>query len=162
MPQPIEIVHLLDAPAFAQTLEHWFVAEWAPWYGTTGPGDAAADLAACCKRDELPICLIARQSNGVVVGTASLKDESVGSELGVSPWLAAVLVPKEHHGLGIGTALVRAIVDEAIRRGFDAVYSSTDSAAGILMRGGWREYGATTSLRGHLKVFRRQLATKIK
>ena len=115
----------------------------------------AGDLAASRSRDALPICLVALNIDGDVLGTAALRSEWVGSELGVSPWLAAVLVGKSHQGKGVGTALVEAIEDEARRLGFDAIYTSTDTAASILARRGWQAFGTTESLRGPLTVFRR-------
>ena len=116
---------------------------------------------ACCDSDELPVCMVAIDG-GMAVGTAALKAESVGSELGVGPWLAAVLVPPEHQGQGIGSALVAAIEDVSSHLGFDSIYSSTDSAAGILTRSGWEPYSTTTSLRGPQNVFRRRLAPRVK
>ncbi len=35
--QNIHIVHLLEAPEVAPTLERWFIEEWMPWYGPDGP-----------------------------------------------------------------------------------------------------------------------------
>jgi len=151
------IAYLADVPGVAPVLERWFVAEWAPWYGPDGPGDAKADLTACCNRDELPICLVALSADGEVLGTAALKAESVGSELAAGPWLAAVLVNEAHRGRGIGTALVEAIEAEAARLGFGALYTSTDTAGGILERRAWQAIGDTGSLRGRLTVYRRQI-----
>ena len=124
----------------------------------TGPvveGDAEGDLAACRSRDALPICLVALSESGDVLGTASLRSESVGSELGVGPWLAAVLVPREHQGQGVGTALVAAIEAEARRLGFECLYTSTSTAEGLLKRRGWEAFGASQSLRGPVAVYRR-------
>ena len=101
--QDMRIVHLVDVPEASPTLVQWFVEEWAPWYGPDGQGDAEADFAAC--RDALPICLVALDGEGGVLGTASLKAESVGAEPAPGPWLAAMLVGKAHQGRGIGTAL---------------------------------------------------------
>lgn len=154
----MRVVNLLDAPETTPVLVQWFIAEWAPWYGPGGDGDAAADLAACNGRDVLPICLVALDADGGVLGTASLKAESVGSEVGAGPWLAAMIVGKAHQGQGIGTALAGAIEDEARRLGFAAVYTSTDAAEGIMKRRGWQRIGSTESLRGDIAVFRRQLA----
>lgn len=92
----LRIVHLIEAPAASATLARWFVDEWTPYYGLDGPGDAARDLAACNSRDTLPLCQVALNSNGTVLGTAALKSESVGSELGVGPWLATMPVGPAH------------------------------------------------------------------
>ncbi len=153
----MRIAHLVDVPEAAQTLALWFIEEWTPWYGPGGAGNAEEDLAACCSRDTLPICLVALDENDNVLGTAALKSDSVGSELGVGPWLAAILVGKPHRRQGIGSALVAAIEGEAARLGFDAIYTSTDAASAMVERRGWQVFGATQSLRGPITVYRLQI-----
>ncbi len=97
------------------------------------------------------------QSKLPTVQEAELKTVSVGSEHGAGPWLAAVLVVEEHRGKGVGTALVAAVEEEAARLGFESLYTSTDTAAGILERRGWCRVGVTESLRGQVAVYRRDL-----
>ena len=130
-------------------------ARW--YYGPGGPGDAESDLAACRGRGALPICLVALNTNGDVLGTAALKTESVGGEIGVGPWLAGLLVGKDHRGRGVGTALVEAIEQEALRLGFASIYTSTDSAAATMERRGWQALGSADSLRGPVAVYRRRV-----
>jgi len=154
----IRIVHLVEVPEVAPTLVRWFIEEWRPWYGPGGLGDAPGDLAACRSRDVLPICLVALNREGEVLGTAALKSESVGSEIGVGPWLAAVLVGTDHQDKGVGTALVKAIEEEAARLGFESIYTSTDTAARILERRGWQAFGTAQSIRGEVAIYRRQIA----
>lgn len=156
-PPELRIVHLLDVPDAAPVLTRWFVAEWGPWYGPGGAGDAGADLAACRSRDELPLCLVALNPDDTVLGTAALKAVSAGAELGVGPWLAAFLVGPDFRGCGVGTALVAGIEDEARRLGLDAIYVSAGAAESILVRRGWQEFGSTETLRGPVTVYRRGL-----
>lgn len=151
----LRLLHLCDAPAeTAAELVRRFEAEWAPYYGPGGPGDAARDIAACADKDALPICLVALDPDGTVVGTAALKERSVGEDIAPGPWLAAVLVWPGQRGKGVGRALVAAIEGEARRLGYPALYASTDSAQGILRRRGWTRIGETGSLRGRIQVFR--------
>ena len=145
---------LADRPDLIPTLTDWFVAEWEPYYGSGGPGDAVSDLLGCLNRDSLPIAVVVLDTDDTLLGTAALKAESVGSELGVGPWLAAFLVGPAHRGRGVGTALVAAIEGEAARLGFAEVYTSTDTAEGLLKRRGWQPFGDTESLRGPLKIYR--------
>ncbi len=154
----VQIMHLIDCPEFVPTLESWFVEEWAPWYGPGGAGDAKQDLVACRSKNQMPICLVAVGEDGNVIGTAALKAESVGDELGVGPWLAAVLVARAQRGQGIGTRLIAAMEDEARRLGFEAMYCSTDTAEGILKQRGWQLFGKATSLRGGVTVYRFEAA----
>ena len=152
-PTTIRIVHLVDVPGVATTLAGWFIEEWRPWYGPDGPGDAERDLAACASRDALPFCLVALDGDKPL-GTAALKADSVGSELGFGPWLAAFLVETAHRRRGIGSALAAAIEAEAARLGFDAIFTSTDTAKGLLRRRGWQPCGTTQSLRGPVEIYR--------
>jgi len=154
----LRIIHLLEAPDVAAELARWFIDEWTPWYGPDGEGDAEADLAACSSRSKLPICLVALEPDGTLLGTAALKSDSVGSELGSGPWLATFLVGEAHRGQGIGTALVAAMEAEAQRLGFEAVYTSTDTADGLLQRRGWQAIGDSESLRGPVAVYCRRFA----
>jgi GNAT superfamily N-acetyltransferase len=154
------IVHVLDAPEAVPTLARWFVEEWSPWYGPDGPGDAQADLAACSSRSELPICLVALNGDNDALGTAALKSESVGSELGVGPWLAALLVGREYRGKGVGSSLVEAIEGEAYRLGFTSIYTSSENDEILMTRRGWKAIGTTASLKGPITVYRRELQDK--
>ena len=157
------IAHLLDAPGAAKTLVRWFEAAWGPWYGPDGPGDAAADLAACQDRDATPLCLVALGADDTVLGTASLRDESAGSDIAEGPWLAAWLVGESHRRRGVGTALAAAIEAEARRLSFPALYVSIDETTeAMLKRRGWRPIGRTQSLRGPITVYRLDLAVTIR
>ena len=149
--------HLMELPQAPAILERWFIEAWGPWYGPGGAGDAKADLAAYRSRDAIPICLLALDGDGEILATASLKADSVGSEPGMGPWLAAVLVAEAHRGKGIGTVLVKAIEAEAARLGYGQLYSSTDSAGRILERCGWQACGTTETLRGTAAIYRREL-----
>ena len=149
----MRIVHLLDVPYCLPRLVDWFIAEWELWYGTEGEGDAGQDLAACGDRDAIPLCLVAMDTDDELLGTAALRAASVGSELGVGPWLAGFLVDPHYRRNGVGTALVAAIEAEADRLGFDAIYVSTDTARGIFERRGWQVCGSASSLRGPVAVY---------
>ncbi len=157
--QVFRIVHLVEAPEALPTLAQWFVEEWELWYGPDGAGDAEGDLAACASCDALPVCLVALSAEGDVLGTVALKTDSVGSELGVGPWLAAFLVGQGHRGKGVGRALVEAVEGEARRLGVKSIYTSVDAAVGArLVRRGWETFGNAESLRGDVVVYRRQLS----
>ena len=154
-----KIVRLADAPSAIPTLTRWFIEEWAPWYGPDGQGHAGADLLACCNRDSLPLAVVALGDNDQVLGTAALKPQSLGSELGYEPWLAAVLVGQPFRRRGIGDMLVGTIETEARRLGHERIYVSTDSAVSLVTRRGWRPTAQhADSLRGRVFIYRLDLA----
>ena len=115
------ICHLAEVPEALPALVRWFVEEWAPYYCLDGHGDAEADLKSASDRDQLPICLVALDREGQLLGTIALKKESV-SHHHLSPWLAAFLVASEQRGRGIGSALIVALEHEARRLGYHCIY----------------------------------------
>ena len=154
----MNIIPLVDAMTTIPTLTRLFIEEWEPYYGPDGPGNAANDLKECCNSDDLPTAFVALDDEGTVLGTAALKTDSVGAELGVGPWLAALVVAIEHRNRGIGSALVETVENEARRSGFDAIFVSTDAAESIVRRRGWTKHeDAAESLRGTVAVYKLQL-----
>ena len=155
MTEPVRTILLADMPEAIPVLARWFVAEWAPYYGPAGPGDAEKDLESCCNRDGIPLALVALDAGGAAIGTVALKPESVASHRHLGPWLAALLVAPEHRGRGVAAALVAAIEQEARRLGFTEIYTGATG----LVRGGWRPLeGEAASLRGPITVYRRDLS----
>ncbi|MCR9135844.1 MAG: GNAT family N-acetyltransferase [Alphaproteobacteria bacterium] len=150
----IRIVPLADVTDTIAELADLLVAEWEPYYGPRGPGNAVDDLRARCNRNELPIALVALDIDNKPLGTAALKQDSVGSKPGQAPWLAALVVNPLHRGNGIGTLLVAAIETEAIRLGFTTLYISTNAADRIVQKRGWLPLDTVTSLRGPITVYR--------
>ncbi len=161
MPADVRITLLADLPEALPMLAGLFVAEWEPYYGPEGLGDAEADLRACCNRDRIPLAVVAIDAAGTVAGTAALKPESVASHRHLGPWLAALVVAPAHRGRNIGATLVAAVEDEARRLGFPALYTGESPASGLarlLVRRGWHEVeGEASSLRGPMTIYRLSL-----
>ena len=95
----MKIVLLADRPELIADLARLYEREWAPYYGASGPADAARDLADCLKRDRIPLALVALDEAGGAMGTAALKARSAGpSAKDLGPWLAALVVRREARG----------------------------------------------------------------
>ncbi len=156
-PSALRLRHLTDVPDAVPVLVRWFVEEWEPYYGPDGPGDAEVDLRAAKTRDDLPICLVAVDDGGDVLGTAALKANSIPSHAHLTPWLGAVLVAPAHRRTGVGTALIGGIEEEARRLGFERIYVATDTAVAIIERRGWRMFDEAPTLRGVVGVYRLEL-----
>ncbi len=143
----LEVKYLASVPEALPMLVEWFIEEWEPYYGAAGPGDAEADLRASMNRNVLPICLLAMDASAGVVGTISLKTESI-SHRDLTPWGAAFRVAPAWRRQGVGTALVRFLEEEARRLGFPKLYMSTDGATAIVEQRGWSAFDTAESLRG--------------
>jgi len=148
--------YLVDVPKALPPLTEWFIAEWEPYYGPKGPGNAETDLRESMRRDVLPICVIALDVSGELLGTISLKAESI-SHRELTPWGAAFLVAPGRRGQGVGTALLAALEAKARELGFNSLYMSTDAANSIAERRGWRAIDEAESLRGTVTVYKCEL-----
>jgi GNAT superfamily N-acetyltransferase len=89
------------------------------------------------------VVLIAK-ADGEPTGTCLLVESEIEPNHDVSPWLAGLFVVPEHRRKGAGAVLVRAIEDQARRRGFSRLYLYTAEAARFYARLGWTVLDRTT------------------
>ena len=140
MPGEINIELLADHPDAIPLLCECFERQWRPYYGPGGPGNALRDLQSACRRDNLPIGMIAVDHDNIY-GTAALKAESISSHKHLRPWLAALLVLPEFRRQGIGQRLVAAIERKAGQLGYPVIYVGTGKGSGtpesLLRKRGW-------------------------
>ncbi len=117
-------------------LAEWFKKTWEPYYGKEGPGDATADLMACCNSDKIPLALVAFL-HGEPCGTVSLKNESISTHTHLSPWVAALVVEPSFREKGVATLLNREIEVKARELGYQKLYVGADKFSGPLEQNGW-------------------------
>lgn len=124
-------------PEHLPLLREWLEAEWPPYYGADGPGDALSDLQAFSTPGSLPIGVIAL-SGDRVCGLAALKAESIASHRHLSPWAASGLVDPALRAQGIGGRLLGALEQQAQLLGVSRIYCGTSTAETLLQRCGWQ------------------------
>lgn len=115
--------HLVEAVARLIHEEFWKEVE-----GGMSVADLVAHLETVRDPDRMPLCLVALAGDELA-GTVNLIDNDDRKRTHLHPWLAAMVVVARHRGKGIGTRLVRALLGEAARLGFGAVYFGTDGPA---------------------------------
>lgn len=130
------IAYLADHPEFISTLAKWHHEEWA----YLRPGESlegrTARLRKCCHHRQIPTVIVAFTAS-ILYGSAMLVANDMETRMEWSPWLAGVFVLREHRRGGIGTALVRRIVEEATGLGVQRLYLYTSSAEHFYARQGW-------------------------
>lgn len=150
------VIPLRERPDLCAFFAEQFEAEWPNWYGRGGRGDAAADLSAFANvAGDLPVGVVALDGSGEPVGIAALKATSIDTYTHVGPWATAGYVIPEQRRRGIGAILLCALLVEARRLGFHAVYCATASAVSLLEREGWRQIDAVTHEGSTQFIFRR-------
>jgi len=142
---------VLDMPnneALRATAAQWSFGEWGKLY----PDDSVQwylDLYAASDHDDhaLPVCLGALNSDGAIIGTASLiENDELPNAPEPGPWVAAVYVDAANRGTGVGGELVSEILRRARNLGFDDVYLYTESVSKWYESMGWKTIRTDDSL----------------
>jgi predicted N-acetyltransferase YhbS len=89
-------------------------------------------------------CFFVAVSRQAVLGSASLVAYDMDTRMDLSPWLASVYVATEHRRQGIGTALVRRVVQEAEALGVQALHLYTPDKEPFYACLGWSVIERTT------------------
>jgi GNAT superfamily N-acetyltransferase len=136
-----------------------FEQEWPEWYGPSGPGNATQDLTAFANPEgALPVGVVAFSASQRPCGVAALKADGIAQFSHLSPWAAAGYVLPELRGRGIGAALIRGLLVEAGRLGYNTVYCATGTAASLLQRQGWQLLEQTVHDEKPIFLFRAESA----
>ena len=85
----------------------------------------------------LPITFVAF-SGSVPVGSASLTIYDLPIRQNLSPWLSTVFVLSEHRNQGIGSALVKHVVEKARALQFPVIYLFTPDQVNLYSHLGWK------------------------
>lgn len=131
----IDVRLLADVPEALQTLAAWYRAEWQPYYGEGGPGNAVADLNARCNSVSLPLGMVAMKDKSLL-GTAAL---DVDAATNLCPSIVGLLVEEKSRRQGVATALLEHAVDMARNLGYRELYISTAVLDKCLERRGWKK-----------------------
>jgi predicted N-acetyltransferase YhbS len=123
------IDHLYRHPHLVEPVARLIYEEfWKERKGGHTVESLTAHLRTATDPERIPLCLVALV-DGEFAGTVNLIDNDDAKRAHLHPWLAAMVVAERFRGQGIGTQLVRALLAEAARLGFDRVYFGTDGPA---------------------------------
>jgi N-acetylglutamate synthase-like GNAT family acetyltransferase len=133
---PIRVEPLANHRQALPKIVSWVYAEW----GHLMPDIPYPNLLSIFRErifpHRIPTAFIALKGDEIV-GTASLVENDLSTRSDLSPWLAAVYVIPEMRGMGVGTALVRAGIDEVEQLGLTRFYLITPDRASFYARIGW-------------------------
>lgn len=138
----IRVAHLGEHRAALPEIVGWLHAEW----GHLMPDSSAKKLESIFEARvthlQIPEAFVALL-NGKIVGTASLVSHDLPSRKDLTPWLAAVYVKPEARDRGIGSRLVRAVMDEVAQLELPCFYLITPDRSEFYARLGWQEIDKT-------------------
>lgn len=128
------VVHLCSVqhvrPALATLIHAEF---WGDVPGTS-PDDLCDRLALATSPSRLPICRVGMDGD-TPVGVANLIDYDDPNPRVGRPWLAGLVVVPAWRGRGLGSRLVRAVIEDAKRLGERELFLGTDGPGFYLRLG---------------------------
>jgi len=152
----INIGFLADHLDTIPTLTKWFRAQWPEYYADWSEEEMERDFLEDVSRDHIPSRLVAFEANELA-GTIVLRAHVTDVLPDLQPGLGGLFVSESHRGHGIGTELVRAGMKLAADQGYKTIYSTTETAAGILEHLGWEFLQMVTHNDGQLSLYQCQI-----
>ena len=120
----ISVAHLFEQPWHLQAVAELIHEEF--WVTVAGASvESMAQRLGQANSSQVPLCLVALVQ-GQPVGTVNLVDNDDEHHPEWHPWLAGMVVDRAWRGQGVGSALVRKLLNEARRLGIERVYFGTD------------------------------------
>jgi GNAT superfamily N-acetyltransferase len=138
----MEIKKLKDHPEYIPTLAKWHYDQWAYLSPGASLERRISFLASQIESDDIPETFVAVLGN-TLLGSASLVPHDMETRMELTPWLASVYVATEQRKQGIGSALVRHVVREAARRGYQALFLFTPDQQALYASLGWSTFEKT-------------------
>ncbi len=152
-----EIGYLAEHRNAIPTLARWHYDEW-NWFVPHLTIDVrAALLQNFAQCGSIPTALVALRGEAVL-GMACLIPNDMKTRPELSPWLAGVLVGRQHRGQGIGAALCDRATHEASRLKIKRLYLFTFDKERFYSNLGWSEIEKTEYLGASVTIMAKELA----
>jgi predicted N-acetyltransferase YhbS len=125
MPADVQLIHLFEQPQHCVAVARLIHDEFWTAVPDASVEGMAGRLRLAERADRLPLCRVALH-HGQPVGAVNLIDSDDDDHPEWSPWLAGMVVAEPWRGRGVGSTLVRTLLDDARRLGLPRVYFGTD------------------------------------
>ena len=131
----LTISDLRDVPEHLHQLAAWHHAQWS----CLNPGQSLEDrtnaMQAFLGNSFIPSTFVAIDQE--LLGSAAIIENDMDTRPELSPWLASVYVKHGYRNQGIGTALVKHVIDKAIANGINKIYLFTPDRQSFYSKLGW-------------------------
>lgn len=135
----MQISSLKDKPHHLLPLARWHHAEWSYLNPARTLDERIEEMQEDLLGKAIPTTFVA-EDNGELLGSACILADDMSSHPELSPWLASVYVAEQHRKKGIGSVLVKRVMQHAQESGVKRLYLYTPDQAQLYARLGWQVY----------------------
>ena len=133
----VQIEHLADHKGALPEIVRWVHTEWGHLMPNISYGKLVSNFKERLTPHSIPETFVATINNKIV-GTASIVAHDLSTRMDLSPWMAAVYVIPGYRNLGIGSTIVRAIMEEASILRLERIYLITPDQEYFYTNLGWQ------------------------
>ncbi len=135
----MQISSLKDKPQHLLPLAVWHHAEWSYLNPARTLDERIEEMQEDLQGKAIPTTFVA-EDDGELLGSACILADDMSSHPELSPWLASVYVAEQHRNKGIGSVLVRRVMQHAQESGVKRLYLYTPDQAQLYAKLGWQVY----------------------
>jgi N-acetylglutamate synthase-like GNAT family acetyltransferase len=139
LPPQMQIFSLKDRPQHLLPLAAWHHAEWSYLNPNRSLEERIEEMREDLLGKIIPTTYVA-ESNGELLGSACILADDMSTHPELTPWLASVYVAAEQRGKGIGSMLVKRVMQHARDNGIRRLYLYTPDQAQLYARLGWKVF----------------------
>lgn len=133
----MKIVNLQVVPEAIMQLAEWHHAEWSYLNPRLSLAQRSEKMENYLSDAFIPSTYVA-MDNGEIVGSAAIVESDMDTHKHFSPWLASVYVDFTKRRGGVGSRLVRHVMDEAKKQNTKKLYLFTPDQVNFYQRLGWQ------------------------
>jgi N-acetylglutamate synthase-like GNAT family acetyltransferase len=133
----MKIDHLAEHSHFIPTLAQWVKSEWGHLCPHVPYEEYVSNFQHRTAYGRIPETFVALEGD-ILLGTASIIEHDMSTRMELSPWMASVYVDPQFRNRGIGSALVRTVMQEAGGLDVQRLYLITPDKVGFYSHLGWR------------------------
>ncbi len=133
------ILNLKDKPEHLLPLAQWHHAEWSYLNPLRSFDQRVQEMQEDLEGKVIPTTFVAEDA-GELLGSACILADDMSSHPELTPWLASVYVNEVHRGKGIGSTLVKRVMQHAQENGVKRLYLYTPDQEQMYARLGWQLY----------------------
>jgi N-acetylglutamate synthase-like GNAT family acetyltransferase len=130
---------LKDKPHHLLPLARWHHAEWSYLNPERSLDERIAEMREDLEGKAIPTTFVA-EDNGELLGSACILADDMSSHPELGPWLASVYVAENHRKKGVGSVLVKRVMQHAQDSGVKRLYLYTPDQAQLYARLGWQVF----------------------